>query len=40
MTISIHALSWLIGTATAVTALAPIVLLFLWFRDLIKRRLW
>jgi hypothetical protein len=40
MTISASALAWLVGTATLVTALAPIVLVIFWIKDLLKRRLW
>lgn len=40
MTISISALAWLVGTATFVTLLAPVVLLSFWIRDWIKGQLW
>jgi hypothetical protein len=40
MTISITALSWLVGGATLLAAVAPIVLLVLWIRDSLKGQLW
>ena len=40
MIISATALSWLVGTATAVTVLAPVVLMIFWISDWIKGRLW
>jgi hypothetical protein len=40
MTISVTALSWLVGTATLITVLAPIVLMIFWMRDWLKGRLW
>jgi hypothetical protein len=40
MTISVTALSWLVGTATLITMLAPIVLMIFWMRDWLKGRLW
>ena len=40
MTLSIDALAWLVGAATAVTAAAPLILLMLWIRDWLKGRLW
>ena len=40
MTISVTALTWLVGAATLVTVLAPIVLMIFWIRDILKDRLW
>lgn len=40
MTISVTALTWLVGTATLITVLAPIVLMIFWILDLLKGRLW
>ena len=40
MTISATALAWLVGTATLVTALAPLVLMIFWIRDFVKGQLW
>jgi hypothetical protein len=40
MIISVTALSWMIGTATLVTALATIVLMVLWVKDFLGGRLW
>lgn len=40
MTISITALTWLVGTAVAITAMAPIVLIILWIKDWLTKRLW
>jgi len=40
MTISTTALTWLVGVATLVTMVAPLVLLIFWIRDLLKGRLW
>ena len=40
VTISTTALSWLVGTATFVTLLAPVVLIVFWIRDLLKGQLW
>jgi len=40
MIISVTALSWLVSIATAMTALAPIVLIIFWIRDWLKGRLW
>lgn len=40
MTISVGALAWLVGTATVVTVIAPVVLMIFWLNDLLKGRLW
>ena len=40
MTISTTALAWLVGTATLITMVAPLVLLIFWIKDLLKGRLW
>ena len=40
MTISVTALAWLVGTATVVTLLAPVLLMIFWIRDWSKGRLW
>lgn len=40
MTISVSALALLVGTATVITALAPILLIVLWIRDWLKKQLW
>jgi len=40
MTISVTALTWLVGTATMITVLAPAVLIVFWIRDWLKGRLW
>jgi hypothetical protein len=40
MTISVDALGWLVGSATLITLLAPVVLIVFWIRDLVKGRLW
>jgi hypothetical protein len=40
MTISATALAWLVGIATLITAVAPVVLLIFWLSDLFGRRLW
>ena len=40
MTISVSALALLVGAATGVTALAPLLLIFLWIRDWLKGQLW
>lgn len=40
MTISVTALGWLVGVATVITALAPVVLLLFWISDWCKGRLW
>jgi hypothetical protein len=40
MIISINALGWLVGVATAITALAPIILMYLWMKDWLKKQLW
>lgn len=40
MTISVCALAWLVGAATAVTMLAPLVLVLLWIGDWSRDRLW
>lgn len=40
MMISVSTLTWLVGTATAITAIAPIILIIFWIRDWLKRQLW
>ncbi len=40
MTISVTALTWLVGTATLITLLAPVVLVIFWLRDWLKGQLW
>jgi hypothetical protein len=40
MIISTSTLAWLVGTATLITVLAPIVLMAFWITDLVKGRLW
>ena len=40
MMISVSALSWLVGTATLITVLAPIVLMIFWIKDWLKGQLW
>lgn len=40
MTISVTALAWLVGTATLITLLAPVLLMIFWIRDWSKGRLW
>ena len=40
MTLSVTALAWLVGTATLVTLLAPVILVIFWIRDWSKGRLW
>lgn len=40
MTVSVTALSWLVGAATLIAALAPVILVILWFRDWLKGQLW
>jgi hypothetical protein len=40
MTISVTALTWLVGTATLITALAPIILVIFWIKDRVKGQLW
>ena len=40
MTISATALAWLVGTATLITVLAPVVLVIFWIRDYAKGQLW
>lgn len=40
MTISVTSLALLVGIATLVTALAPLVMLFLWVRDWKRGQLW
>ena len=40
MTLSVTALAWLVGIATLITALAPVVLLVFWLNDLFRERLW
>ena len=40
MTISVTALGWLVGTATLITAVVPVILIIFWITDLIKGRIW
>ncbi len=40
MTISVTALAWLVGTATLITLLAPVLLMIFWIRDWSKGQLW
>lgn len=40
MTLSVTALAWLVGGATLLTALAPIVLIIFWIRDWFRGDLW
>jgi hypothetical protein len=40
MTISVTALTWLVVTTTAITAIAPLVLIIFWINDWLKKRLW
>ncbi len=40
MTITVDALAWLVGTATMITVIAPIVLMIFWVNDLLRGRLW
>lgn len=40
MTITVTALTWLVGLAILVTVLAPIVLIAFWITDWLKGRLW
>ena len=40
MIISVTALGWLVSTATLITIIAPIILLILWLRDILKDSLW
>lgn len=40
MTISVTALSWLVGTATMIAAVATVVLMVLWIKDFLGGRLW
>ena len=40
MTISVTALTWLVTLATAITVMAPVVLVILWIREWLKGRLW
>jgi len=40
MTISVTALTVLVGAAMLVTALAPVALTILWIRDLLRKQLW
>lgn len=40
MTISVTALTWLVSVATAITVMAPLVLMMLWIREWLKGRLW
>jgi len=40
MTISVTALALLVGSATVITAIAPILLIIFWIRDWLKKRLW
>jgi hypothetical protein len=40
MIVSATVLAWLVGTATLITAIAPIILIIFWIIDLVKGRLW
>jgi hypothetical protein len=40
MMISAAALAWLVGMATSITVLVPVVLVILWIRDWKKGQLW
>jgi hypothetical protein len=40
MTISVTALSWLVGMATVIAAVATVVLMVLWMKDFLGGRLW
>lgn len=40
MTISLSTFTWLVGGATLITVLTPLILMILWFRDWIKGQLW
>jgi hypothetical protein len=40
MTISVTALAVLVGTATLVTTLVPVVLVIFWIRDWLRGELW
>ena len=40
MTISVTSLTLLVGAATLITALAPIVMVILWIRDWVRGQLW
>ena len=40
MTIPVTALAWLVGSATVITLLAPVILIIFWIRDWSKGRLW
>jgi len=40
MTITVTALAWLVGTATFITLLAPVILVILWIRDWSRGQLW
>jgi len=40
MTLSVTALAWLVSGALLITALAPLLLLVLWFRDWKEGQLW
>jgi hypothetical protein len=40
MTISVTALTLLVGTAVLITALAPFVMMILWIRDWLRGQLW
>jgi len=40
MIISTTVLAWLVGTATLVTMVTPVVLIIFWIKDLLKGRLW
>jgi len=40
MTISVSALTILVSLATLIAAIAPVVLMIFWIRDLIRGHLW
>lgn len=40
MMISVGVLAWMVGIATVITALAPVVLLVLWLKDYLGGHLW
>jgi hypothetical protein len=40
MILSVTALAWLVGAATLVTALAPVILVIFWLNDVLRGRLW
>lgn len=40
MIASVSFLSWVVGTAVTVTAIAPFILLYLWIKDWKQGQLW